>query len=100
MNCFLCKKETTEFGTMYVEKVCIECTNKHIESNLQREVFMNQYKLDHAACPNCGDLRHTSTLVSYIYYSDKPDDYKDLNSCECTHCSNTHTTHERIPKRI
>jgi hypothetical protein len=98
MNCYLCKKETTEFGTMYAEKVCIECTDKHLEAQKLREDFMKQYKIEHAACPNCGDLRHTTTLVSYIYHSNRPDEYKNLNNCVCSHCGNKHTTHDRIKK--
>jgi hypothetical protein len=100
MNCYICKKETNEFGNMYVEKVCLECTKKHIESQKQREVFMELYRTTHAACPNCGDLHHTSTLCGYAYNHNEPDEYKNLNDCVCSHCGHKHKVHDRIPKRI
>lgn len=99
MNCIFCKKEFTEKSPTY-EGICLECHNRIIESDKKRDEFTTQYRLDHAACPNCGDSRHTTTLAGYIYNHDKPDEYKDLNRCECIHCGNIHTAHERIQKRI
>lgn len=100
MNCYICKKETNEFGNMYVEKVCLECTEKHIESHKKYNEFMNKYKVAHSACPKCGDLKYTTTLVSYFFDSNKSDEYKDLNRCVCANCGNNHVVHDRVPKSL
>jgi hypothetical protein len=99
MECILCKKETSEKSPRYVEPICLDCDNMLTESDRKRSEFMTQYNLDHAACPNCGDLAHSSTLAGFMYYSDKPDEYKNLNNCVCSHCGGKHKVHDRIPKR-
>lgn len=37
-----------------------------------------------------------TTLVGYILYIDKKEEYKDLNNCTCLDCHDNHTMHERI----
>ena len=61
------------------------------------ESFMKEYRRLHAACPKCNATQHTSTLVGYIMYSDRRDEYKDLNRCDCKGCGDKHTYHERVP---
>ena len=36
--------------------------------------------------------------MAYVMYSDRLDDYKDLNHCTCSSCGDEHTAHERVPK--
>jgi hypothetical protein len=96
----MCKKEITEKSLNYVDPICLDCDAALSKSDRERTDFMRQYKLDHEACPNCGGLHHSTTLVGFIYNSKSPDDYKNLNDCKCVNCGNTHTTHERVPKSI
>lgn len=56
------------------------------------------YKEKHAACPKCGGLPHSSTLMGYAFNSDDPDSYQNLNDCVCSVCGDRHTYHERVPK--
>jgi hypothetical protein len=58
--------------------------------------FMKMYNKEHKVCPKCGSNKHTSTLMGYIFDNSKPDEYKDLNRCQCTNCGDQHTCHERI----
>ena len=97
MECYICKKETTEKSTRYVECVCMECDEKFEENRKKREAFREQYRIDHAACPKCGETSHMSTLVAYAMDTDRLEDYKDLNTCTCTRCRDKHTAHERVP---
>jgi hypothetical protein len=97
MNCYICKKETTEKSTRYVEPVCLECDEKFLESENKIEAFRKQYRIDHAACPKCGSTSHYSTLAGFVMYADRLDDYKDLNDCTCSSCGDEHTAHERVP---
>lgn len=72
---------------------------KMIESMTERQIFMKQYKEDHARCPNCGvEGNHTQTLTAFIFYNDRPEIYKDLNNCFCVVCQTTHKVHDRKPK--
>lgn len=98
IKCVLCMTEISENtkSLMYSEPVCYDCANKHHQQELQYHSFMNQYNKDHALCPKCKHSSHTSTLVSYAYYNDNPEEYKDLNKCVCLFCKDTHTTHERV----
>lgn len=97
MNCYICKKEIIEKSTRYVESVCLECDEKFLESSKKSEAFREQYSIDHAACPKCGETSHMSTLMAYAMHSDRLDDYKDLNHCTCSSCGDKHTGHERVP---
>ena len=36
-------------------------------------------------------------MECYILYTDKLENYKDLNNCTCSSCGDKHTTHERVP---
>lgn len=72
---------------------------KMLESMTDRQNFMKQYKEDHALCPNCGiEGYHTQTLTAFIFYNDRPEEYKDLNRCICMKCKNIHTYHDRTKK--
>ena len=60
--------------------------------------FMESYDKNHAVCPKCGSVDHSSTLSGYIFDINKPDEYQDLNLCECLKCGFECTCHERISK--
>lgn len=96
--CLLCEKiiSEKEMSHLYSSPVCFDCANKEHHSRLEYDSFMNQYHKDHALCPKCKNSGHTSTLAAYAYHIGKPDEYKNLNTCECTRCGDKHTTHERI----
>ena len=53
---------------------------------------------DHEVCPKCGSKGHSSTVMGYVMDMEKPEDYKDLNSCVCSECAYVHKTHDRISK--
>ena len=59
--------------------------------------FMTQYNKDRQCCPNCGSRKHTVTLMGYVFNAEKPDEYKDKNTCVCLTCKDTHVFHDRIP---
>lgn len=70
---------------------------KELENNRKEyDKFMAQYKKDHAVCPKCGDKNHSSTLAGYIMYSDRREEFKDLNDCVCSKCGDKHIYHERV----
>lgn len=84
---------TTEQVTEFWEKMK--------ESDRKRDEFMIQYKIEHECCPNCGiSSNYITTLASYIYNFELPEQYKDLNICTCGNCGNQHTYHERVSKKI
>ena len=56
------------------------------------EIFMEEFK--HELCPKCGAKSHTSTLMEYIFFSDKPD--QAIFRCICSNCGDKHLTHDRI----
>ena len=68
------------------------------ESRIRYGEFMKQYRLDHEVCPKCGSKDHSSTLVGYVFNSEHPEEYKNLNDCICVNCGDMHTYHERIKK--
>jgi predicted nucleic-acid-binding Zn-ribbon protein len=61
--------------------------------------FRTEYDLNHKYCPKCGSEEYFTTLVGFILNMDKKEEYKDLNTCECSNCGDTHTGHERIGKK-
>jgi hypothetical protein len=65
-----------------------------------RQQFMNQYKEDHACCPKCGELSCRATLMGYVFNSNSPHTYKNLNRCTCVTCGDMHTKHDRVPKAM
>lgn len=69
------------------------------ESLKQYHDFMEAYNEQHKYCPNCGKLECSTTFVGYIMNSNKRDEYRDLNSCKCSHCGDVHTKHERVAKK-
>lgn len=98
MVCYLCKFDTEYKSSLYVEVVCLSCEKTLRESDIRYRNFMQEYKIQHAACPKCGGLDYTTTLAGYTFNSDNPEQYKDLNTCECSMCHNRHTAHDRVPK--
>lgn len=67
-------------------------------SDEEYTAFMEEYRINHAACPKCGSTSYVTTLVGYAFYRDDKDKYKDLNRCTCTNCSDIHTKHSRVKK--
>jgi RNA polymerase subunit RPABC4/transcription elongation factor Spt4 len=61
------------------------------------EQYMAQYVLDHECCPNCGETSHSSTYVGFLFNTDQPESYKDLNKAGCK-CGHKHTIHDRVPR--
>jgi transcription elongation factor Elf1 len=91
------EKKITEPGYVWIPYVIAETTeNKPSE---EYNEFMREYELQHKCCPKCGHHECSSTLVGYILYMDKKDEYKDLNKCVCSRCGDRHTTHDRVPLR-
>lgn len=69
----------------------------HTEESLKDyKEFMAKYRKKHEVCPKCGERGHLTTLMSFIMYSDRRDEYKNLNACECSECGDRHTAHDRI----
>jgi len=67
------------------------------EPSKEYREFMDEYKKQHAACPECNSIRHSTTLVGYILNMDKKEEYKDLNNCCCSNCHDRHKAHDRVP---
>jgi hypothetical protein len=101
--------ETIEIKKMNVAEVSIE--KEYIESayiylpytslcvdkpSKEYKKFMRKYSKAHKVCPKCGSKMHSTTLVGYAFYSEKKEEYKDLNDCVCSKCGDKHTAHERI----
>jgi len=83
-----------EPGYIYAPFICKEHTEESLKDYHE---FMTKYKKEHAICPKCGATEHSTTLMGYVLYSDKRDEYKDLNTCVCSECGDIHTTHKRVP---
>lgn len=79
-------------GVVYVPYVLSEHTEESVE---EYNDFMREYHAKHKHCPKCGCTEHTSSLLGYVLYSDRKDEYKDMNRCRCTNCGDTHITHDR-----
>jgi ribosomal protein L32 len=99
MTCYICSKETDYKSASYAETVCLDCENRFNESDKNRRLFMEEYKIKHRCCPNCGSKEFTSTLAAYTYFQDNPEAYKDLNDCSCHVCGHRHTYHDRVPEK-
>ena len=67
-----------------------------MKKNKSYDEFMLDYNELHAACPKCGALAHSTTLVSYIVNMDEPGEYKDKNKCRCSNCDDIHIVHNRV----
>ena len=86
-------KEVSKSGIFYMPYI-----SEHGEPSEQYCELMAQYKSDHEVCPKCGSKGHSSTYMGYVMDMEKPEDYKDLNSCVCSECDYAHKTHDRISK--
>lgn len=58
--------------------------------------FVNEYYKKHSLCPKCKSKLSVNTLMAYIVDLDHKEDFKDLNTCKCITCRDTHTIHDRI----
>lgn len=98
IKCKVCSTEVTEKNKshLYSDPVCTHCATKLHQSKQDYDSFMNQYRKDHALCPKCRHSAHMSTLVGYVYNAEDKENYKNLNTCTCSHCGDRHTTHERV----
>lgn len=65
---------------------------------MNTELFRKQYNEEHKCCPKCGNEDHYSTMAGYILDVSKPEEYKNLNRCECVNCGDKHLAHDRVPK--
>jgi transcription elongation factor Elf1 len=82
------------------ELVLSELTHADYNQQLrekQIKAFREKYREDHACCPKCGSLSHSTTLVGYVLNWDDRQNYKDLNRCKCGNCGDVHITHDRVP---
>jgi len=84
-------------GIIYAPYILI--TTEDCKPSKEYTKFMKQYKKNHEVCPKCGSKSHSTTLVDYVFYADKKEDYKDLNLCICSDCGDRHTMHERVNVR-
>jgi hypothetical protein len=81
-----------EQGIIFVPWILKEHTT---ESLKDYNSFMKKYRKQHEVCPKCGAKEHITTLMGYPMYSDRREEYKDLNSCLCV-CGDVHSCHDRI----
>lgn len=68
--------------------------------NIEHDAFLKEYSEKHKCCPKCGSERYMTTLAGYILDYDKKEEYKDLNTCTCIKCGDTHSKHARINNKI
>ncbi len=66
----------------------------------ESENFRKEYAEKHRYCPKCLAEGHSTTLVGFPMYSDKREEYKDLNDCVCSKCGDKHTMHDRVGGKI
>lgn len=66
------------------------------EPSPEYQEFMKKYGNEHAVCPKCGHIGHSSGLMGYPVNMEKKDEYKDLNKCLCSFCGDKHLAHNRI----
>jgi ribosomal protein L32 len=66
------------------------------EQSIENDNFKKEYHKKHKLCPKCGASQNVTTLIAYVLYPDKKEEYKDLNDCVCLKCGDRHTVHERI----
>ncbi len=58
--------------------------------------FMSEYVMLHQLCPKCGSEEFNSTLIERVWNFDNPDEFKDINICNCLKCGDMHQVHDRI----
>lgn len=71
-----------------------------MDSRKEYEEFMREYEYRHEACPKCGSLAHSTTLVGYIVNMSNKEAFKDRNQCTCLECGDRHIFHDRVNKAI
>ena len=92
-------KGNNESGVVFAEYVPViggDVFEFLSDERKEYEKVIKQYHLDHARCPKCGSVSHSTTYVGYILHMDRKDEYKDLNKCVCSNCGDVHTTHDRV----
>lgn len=87
-------KKELKSGIIYAPYISMESTDG---PRKEYEKFMKKYNTEHAACPKCSSVLHSTTLVGYILNLDNPDNYKDENICVCQVCRDRHIAHDRVP---
>lgn len=68
--------------------------------NDEYEKFMSEYESKHEACPKCGSLAYSTTLMGFVVNMDNKESYKDRNTCTCMDCGDRHIMHDRVNKSI
>jgi len=69
----------------------------YIEQWKYAHKVQDQYDVDHAACPKCGNDKLSSTYVGYVLNIAHPEKYKDENRVGCK-CGWKGITHDMVPK--
>lgn len=94
----------TWFAPIYMPLENVQCINNMTEKQI-RDLdpeyydFMEQYHKEHACCPKCGSKHHSSTLVGYLFNSQHPEKYKDMNSVTCIDCGWKGVVHQMVPEK-
>lgn len=93
------ESDTLPPGYIYAPYISVEYEMGQMSPSETYTSFMKKYDEEHLCCPNCkeeGNFR--TTLMYFVFYEDKPEEYKDLNECTCMKCKNIHTYHDRKPR--
>jgi len=48
------------------------------EQSIENDNFKKEYHKKHKLCPKCGASQNVTTLIAYVLYPDKKEEYKDL----------------------
>lgn len=67
-----------------------------IESAPKLYESSEEYYVDHAVCPSCGNSDVSSTYIGFIFQKGRP--FKDTNRCHCHSCSWEGITDDMKPK--
>ena len=90
-------KAKIKSGLVYAPYISVETTDDPSDEYTK---FIEEYNKLHECCPKCGESsNYTVTLMGYIFNSEKPKEYKDLNRCVCMTCGNKHFVHDRVLKK-
>jgi DNA-directed RNA polymerase subunit RPC12/RpoP len=72
----------------------------YLDKRDKAKAVEKQYYIDHAACPECGHNKYSSTYVGYIISWDHPETFKDENDVRCGHCGWKGITHDLVKKPL
>lgn len=65
---------------------------------INRDKFIEKYRLNHYFCPKCHCKNYSITLAAYLFDERHPEEYKDKNSVTCQICGWRGIRHDLIPK--